>query len=156
MTSLVRPLYIIIIRLVIRRREILMLKLWGLWFLVRLLPSQRLRQLDEAESFRWSTHTVIYSRLLVRAIPLLEVGWLVIKKLEPFIVCALITSGLFRHFREIIVGRSSSQSARAMERREGLIASFITFFLIGALLDIIITIAFYLYRLVALLSKKSV
>lgn len=39
MTSLARPLYIIIIRLATRRREILMLKLWGLWFLVRLLPS---------------------------------------------------------------------------------------------------------------------
>lgn len=108
MTSLVRPLYIIIIRLAIRRRKILMLKLWGLWFLVRLLPSQRLRQLDKAESFRWSTHTVIYSRLLVRAIPLLKISWLVIKKLGPFIVCALITDELFRHFREIIIERSLS------------------------------------------------
>lgn len=43
-----------------------------------------------------------------------------------------------------------------MERREGLVASFITFFSIGALLDIIIAMAFYLCRLVALLSGKPV
>ena len=152
-TPVAWTLYIIIKGLPTRRRQSPLLKLWALFLLVRLLPFQRLRQVDEAESFRWSTDTVIYSRLLVLAIPLLEVGWPVIKKLGTFIFCALITGGLFRYFREIIVGRSSSQSARAMERREGLVVTFITFFSVGALLNMI---TFYLCRLVALLSGKPV
>lgn len=139
-----------------RRRQSLIPMPLVLLLLVRLLPLQRLRQAVEAESFRWSTDTVFYSRLLVLAMPLLDVGWLVIKKLGPFICCALTTGGLFRYFRGIILGRSSSQNMRTMERGHGRVVPFITFFYIGAVLNIIIAIAFYLCRLVGLLFGWTV
>ena len=128
-TPITWTLYIIA-GLFTRRRQTLMPKLWVL-LLVRLLPFQRLRQAFEAEAFRWSTDTVFYGRLLVVVIPLLEVGWLVIKKLGPFVCCALATGGLFRYFRSNILGRSSSQSMRAVERGYGRITRFMTFFLFG-------------------------
>ena len=146
----------IIVGLFIRRGQSLMLKLWVLLLLVRLLPFQRLRQAVEAESFRWSTDTVFYSRLLVLVVPLLEVGWLVIKKLGPFMCCALTTGGLFRYFRGNIFGQSSSQSMRTLERGYGHIAPFMTFFLVGAVLDLIIAMAFYLCQLVGLLFGWTV
>ena len=146
----------IIVGLFTRRRQTLMPKPLALLLLVRLLPFHRLRQAVEAESFRWSTDTVFYSRLLVPAIPLLDVGWLVIKKLGPFMCCALTTGGLFRYFREIILGRSSSQSMRAMERGYGRVTPFITFFWIGAVLNPIIAMAFYLCRLVGPLFGLTV
>ena len=154
-TPVVWTLYIIV-GLFTRRGQTLMPKLWALLLLVRLLPFHRLRQAVEAESFHWSTDTVFYRRLLVLAIPLLEVGWLVIKKAGPFICCALTTGGLFRYFREIILGRSSSQSMRTMERGYGRVTPFITFFLIGAVLNPIIAMAFYLCRLVGLLFGWTV
>ena len=146
----------IIVCLFSRRGRTLMPKLWALLLLVGSLPFQRPRQAIEAESFRSSTDTLFSSRLLVAAIPLLEAGWLVIKKLGPFICCALTTGGLFRYFREIILGRSSSQSLRTMERGKGQMEPFITFFLIGAVLNLIIAMVFYLCRLVGLLFGLTV
>ena len=141
----------IIVGLFTRRGQALMGKLWAILLLVHLLPLQSLKPAAEAESFRWSTDTVFYSRLLVLATPLLEFSWPVIKKLGPFVCCALTTGGVFRYFREIIFGRSSSQSMRALERGLGQVAPFITFFLTGAVLNLIIAMAFYLCRLVGLL-----
>ena len=146
----------IILGLFTQKWQTLMPKLWVLLRLIRLLPFHRLRQAVEAESFHWSTDTVFYRRLLVLAIPLLEVGWLIIKKLGPFICCAVATGALFRYFREIILGRSSSQSMRTMERGYGQVVPFITFFLVGAVLNIIIAVAFYMCQLVGLLFGRTV
>ena len=146
----------IIVCLFSRRAETLMGKILALLLSVRLLPFQPLKQAVEAESFRWSTDTVFYSRLLVLAIPLLEVGWLVVKKLGPFVLYALTTGGLFRYFRETIFGRSSSQSMLAIERGLGRVAPFMTFFWTGAVLNLIIVMAFYLCRFVGLLVGRTV
>ena len=141
----------IILILFSRRGQALMGKLWTIVLLVHLLPFQRLKPAVEAESFRWSTDTVFYSRLLVPATPLLKFGWPVMKKLGPFVCCALTTGGLFRYFRETIFGRSLSQSMRATESGLGQVAPSVTFFLTGTLLNIIIAMSFYLCRLVGLL-----
>lgn len=145
----------IIVGLFSRRGQTLMSKIGALLLLIRLLPFQRLKQAVEAESFRWSTDTVLYSRLLLLAIPLLEICWLVIKKLGPFVLCALTTGGLFRYFRETILGRSSSQSISAVERARGRVAPFMTFFWIGAVLNLIIVMVFYLCRFVGLLIGRT-
>ena len=146
----------IIVCLFSQRGRTLMEKISALLLLVHLLPFERLKQAVETESFRWSTDTVFYSRLLVLAIPLVEVTWLVTKKLGPFVCCALISGGLFRYFREIIFGRSASQSMLADERGLGRVAPFMTFFLTGAVLNLIVVIAFYLCRLVGLLFRRTV
>ena len=141
----------IILALFSRRGQALMAKLWTIVLLVHLLPFQRLKPAVEAESFRWSTDTVFYSRLLVPATPLLEFGWPVIKKLGPFVCYALTTGGLLRYFREPIFGRSLSQSMRDAESGLDQVAPFITFFWTGAVLNLTISMAFYLCRLVGLL-----
>lgn len=145
----------IIVCLFSRRVETLMGKIWALLFLVRLLPFQPLKQAVEAESFRWSTDTVFYSRLLVLAIPLLEVGWLVVKKLGPLVLCALTTGALFRYFRETIYGRSSSQSMLVSERGLDRVAPFITFLWTGVVLNLFIVMVFYLCRFVGLLVGRT-
>ena len=144
----------IVVGLFTRRRQSIMPK--PLILLLLLLRLLRFYQDVEAESFRWSADTIFYSRFLVLAIPLLEVAWLIIEKLGPFICCALATGGLFRYFRETIFGRSLSQSMRTMERGYGRIAPLMTIFLIGAVLSLIIAMAFYLCRLVVFLFGWTV
>lgn len=146
----------IIVCLFTRRGKTLMPKIWALLSLVRLLPFERLKQAVEADSFRWSTDTVFYSRLSVLALPLLEVGWLVLKKLGPFVCCALVTGGILRYFMEIIFGRSSSQLMRVSERGLGQVEPFMTIFLAGAVLNLIIAMAFYLCWLVGFLFGWTV
>ena len=141
----------IIVGLFTRRRQTIMLEPLVSLLLVRLLPFQLMRQAVEAESFRWSTDTVFYSRFLVLAIPLLQWVWLGL-----FICCALATGGLFRYFRETIFGRSSSQSMRTMERDYGRITALMIIFWIGAVLNLIIAMAFDLCRLVGLLFGWTV
>lgn len=142
--------------LLTRRGENLMPKVCALLSLVSLLPFERLKQDVEAESFRWSTDTVFYSRLLVLALPLLKIGWLVLKNLGPFVCCAMITGGMLRYFMDIIFGRSSRQSIQASERGFGQTEPFITIFWTGALIDLIIAMAFYLCWLFGLLFGWTV
>ena len=140
----------IIVCLFTRRGETLMLKILAFLSLVRLLPFHRLKQAVEAESFRWSTDTVFYSRLLVLALPLLDVGWPVLKKLGPFMCCALTTGGFLRYFRKTIFGRSFSQDMQDSERGLGQVEPFITIFSTGAVLNLFIAMASYLCWLVGL------
>ena len=138
-----------------QRAETLMGKIWALLFLVRLLPFQPLKQAVEAEPFRWSRDTVFYSRLLVLAIPLLEVGWLVVQKLGPLVLCALTAGGLFRYFREPIYGRSSSQSMLVLESGLDRVAPFMTFLWTGVVLNLFMVMVFYLCRFVGLLVGRT-
>lgn len=74
---------------------------------IRGLFLQRLKQADQAESFRWSIDTVFYSRLLViYGKVLLVARWLVwfgVKRVGPFLACTAITGGLLRYHMESII-----------------------------------------------------